>query len=793
MRTLWRLLLSGRVKSPWRAPDLYRWQDRLKREGLTTTLRLELRELLAPKVVLKKPFRWSDDDSSSTDGPSRIKQLVDWELVLAADHVHSTLRDLADEPWKSALPHLLEDFQQLLRDALDLLRELGEADDRSDRSHWDLSSITPHWQNRGFRDWVSLIELLRDAWLAVSMDDSARATRIAQGWCELPYPTFKRLALFAASHDDCIQPERWVDWLLAEGAWWLWSTDTGREVFRLFVLQGRHLAGVAQDRLEAAILAGPPREMYRDDLEAERWQDLVARSVWLHLAKLNTSGLVLGASAAARLTEISTAYPQWQLATNERDEFSHWMSGTGDPDYEDSRDVDIAPRKRQELVQWLTKPMPERRPFYEDTWRDVCRTRFFHSLSALRDLAQDGVWPADRWREALQTWAEEGMVLRSWRYAAPLVQTMPETVLQEIDHAVTWWMEAVSKSISRHEDTLLNLCRRVLALPLETGSGSRIIRNGVETYDPVGSAINHPIGHATQSLINLWFKQNPNDNDLLPADLKPIFTALCDVQVDRFRHGRVLMGSRLIAFFRVDRPWTEQHLLPLFGWSNPVEAKAAWEGFLWSPRLYQPLLTAFKSQFLENANHYADLGEHRQQFATFLTYAALGPTEGYTVEEFRSAIGALPQEGLEESAQALSQALEGAADQREDYWKNRAQPFWQQIWPKSRDLATPRIAESLTRMVIASRGEFPATLAAVQDWLQPIEHPHYVVHLLQESGLCSRYPADALSLLNAVIDDQQCGPQELGQCLDQIVQAAPNLAQDARYTRLREYSRRRGM
>ena len=96
-------------------------------------------------------------------------------------------------------------------------------------------------------------------------------------------------------------------------------------------------------------------------------------------------------------------------------------------------------------------------------------------------------------------------------------------------------------------------------------------------------------------------------------------------------------------------------------------------------------------------------------------------------------------------------------------------------------------------MVIAARGEFPAAMAAVQDWLQPIEHPHYVVHLLHESGLCSRYPADVLSLLKAVIADQQWGPQELGQCLDQIVQAAPNLSQDARYTRLREYSRRRGM
>ena len=123
MQVLWRVLLTGRVKSPWRESDLYRWKGRLKRDGLTPTMRLELRDLLSPKVTLKKPFRWGAEDES-TDEPTRIEQLVDWELVLAADHVNSTLRDLADERWRESLPALLEDFQQLLRDALDLLQEL---------------------------------------------------------------------------------------------------------------------------------------------------------------------------------------------------------------------------------------------------------------------------------------------------------------------------------------------------------------------------------------------------------------------------------------------------------------------------------------------------------------------------------------------------------------------------------------------------------------------------------------------------------------------------------------------
>ncbi|MCP5139262.1 MAG: SIR2 family protein, partial [Chromatiales bacterium] len=507
MRAVWRLLLTGRVRSPGRDLDLYRWKDRLTREGLTTTLRLELRQLLEPKVVLKKPFRWVADEQSA-DQPTRIRQLVDWELVLTADHVRSSLRDLADDSWRAGLPALIDDFQQLLRDALDLLNELGEADDRSDRSHWDLPSISPHWQNRGFRDWATLIELLRDAWLAIQKTDPQRASRIASGWFDLPYPTFKRLALFAASQDDCISPEQWVEWFVAEEAWWLWSVDTRRETMRLLVQQGAMLSPQLRATLEAAIVTGPPRKMYRDDLESEAWQSLVDHQVWLRLAKLREGGGQLGDVASQRIDNLSVVNPEWRLASNEQDEFSHWMSGTGDPDYEASRDVDLAPRKRSDLVNWLKQPPPERHSFYEDTWPATCRTRFFHSLLALCDLAQEGLWPAGRWREALQVWSEEGLVARSWRFAAPLVQRMPDEVMQENAHSVTWWMEAVSKSIERHEAILLELCRRVLALPLEASTD--ISQDGEATRRPVGEAINHPIGHCTQALLNLWFKREPN-------------------------------------------------------------------------------------------------------------------------------------------------------------------------------------------------------------------------------------------------------------------------------------------
>jgi hypothetical protein len=134
MRTLWRLLLNGHVRSGLNDLGLYRWRDQFKQDGLSASVRLALREALTPRLSLREPFRWSGADGSD-EAQDRIKDIVEWEVVLASDHVHSALRDLSrNEQWTAALPELLEDFSALLRDALDLMRELGGVDSENDRS-----------------------------------------------------------------------------------------------------------------------------------------------------------------------------------------------------------------------------------------------------------------------------------------------------------------------------------------------------------------------------------------------------------------------------------------------------------------------------------------------------------------------------------------------------------------------------------------------------------------------------------------------------------------------------------
>jgi len=779
MRTLWRLLLTGRVKSWLRDFDLYRWRDRFERDGLTATFRLDLRETLTPCVSLREPFRRRAEESDGYE-PKRIKELVEWEIVLSADHVHSSLRDLPkDERWNAALPELLPDFSALLRDALDLMRELGSVKDRSDLSYMHQPSISEHAQNRDFHDWTVLVELTRDAWLAMAARSPEQAALAAESWWHTPYPLFRRLVFFAAAQGNVISVRRALDWLLADGGWWLWSVETEREAMRLLAALTPRLDEAMLRELEHAVLAGPPREMFKGSIKPKRWPQIVDREIWLRLAKIAQAGAVLGTTSGERLEMLSAQHPRWELAADQSDEFPYWM-GDGD----EWRKFVATPRRRRELVEWL-KRHPSTDHWQEDDWRQRCRNNFATAACALCALAKESVWPEDRWREALQVWSEEGLLKRSWRYMAPIVSVAPNDVLQPLAHGVSWWLQAVAKIFEGHEALFFGLARRFLAMDHQ---------DGVDTADPVMRAINHPVGHVTDALLRWWYRRSPEDGQGLPEEIRPTFIELCDTRINRFRHGRVLLAAHVIALFRVDRELATQHLLPLFDWQRSEdEARAAWEGFLWSPRLYRPLMEILKPAFLDTARHFTLLGKHDGQYASLLTFAALDPGDTFTIAELAGATRALPPEGLQDAARALVRALEGAGDQRADYWTNRVTPYLHTIWPKTRDNISPAIAESLGRLIVAAQEAFPEALAMLRAWLQPLAHPDYLVHRLHEAGLCGRFPEQALNFLRLIIGEQtQWPPSDLGACLEAIRAAAPALEVDPHFERLMTYLRRHG-
>lgn len=782
MRTIWRMLINDRIKTTRNLTDLYIWKKRVIRDGLTASLRMELRRLLAPQISVRKSFLKEFTGDQNTESLS-IERMFDCELDLKSENVHSVMINEATKSngkWMSVLVQLLDEFQLLLHDALDLLHELDLADEHSDHSFKDLPSISPHKQNRrlGEKEWVTLIELLRISWLELSVINPNRADWIARKWFDLPYLTFKRLALFAAAQTDCIPPDVWTEWLLKEDAWWLWSMESQRETMRLLVLKSDRLPPNSRSRIETAILEGPPRGMFRDDIDSQTLEKVTKDSIWLLLAKFTVTEEDLGESARTILTTHLEQSDWKSVRDNERNEFPFWLSGSWDPDYEETRKVENVPRKWRDLVTWIKKETPQQSTLHQEdnSWRSTCRTRFYHCAYALCVLSREDVWPSKRWSEALRVWSEDDLVHRSWRYAGPLVQSMPNETLSYLAHDVAQWLQAISKSIDLSDVGFINVCSRVLDAPSTTS-----ILNG----DAVTQAINSPVGKVTQVLLDLWFKRNPNDKELIPEDLEPFFSRLCEPDSPKYIHGRVVLASRLIALYRIDQNWTETNLLPYFNWSaNPNEAKSVWQGYLWPSRLYRPLLRAFKLDFLETSDHFAELNDYGRQYAQCLVLAALESNDEFQSQELRRAMAMLPPNGLIEASQALVYTLKDSGNNREQYWDNRLQPFWHQVWPKSNKLITSEIAESLAYLSIEARCRFAIALSEVKAWLQPIIHVGGIVSQLLKSGLCSRFPEESVDLLAITIDEQSYVTEELKHCLREVSLASPDLQKDSRYQKL---------
>jgi hypothetical protein len=530
--------------------------------------------------------------------------------------------------------------------------------------------------------------------------------------------------------------------------------------------------------LETAILSGPPRMMYKDDIEPERWTTLVDHKVWQRLTKADVAGMVFGDTAKLRQIALTEQYPELRVSASQRDEIPSRRA----EDDDEGRKLVPTPRRRRELVAWL-KQFKNTEFWQEDDWTDRCRHNFATSACALYALACEDIWPPERWREALQAWSEDKLLKRSWRYMAPVLVNAPDALLQSLAHGISWWLQATAKTIDAHENIFFNLCRLILDMDCQ---------DGIDTNDPVAGAINHPVGHVTEALLRWWYRRPLEDGQGLPEELKPVFNEICDTQISKFRHGRVLLGAHVIALYRVDRDWATTHLLPLFDWRrSPIESRSAWEGFLWSPRLYRPLMEAMKDQFLDTANHYESLGKHDVQYAALLTFAALDRGDTFSIVELSGATRALPANGLGHTAQTLVRALDGAGEQRADYWTNRILPYLQTIWPKSRDLNTPTISEALARLCIAAQDAFPVALHELKFWLQRLEQSDHAIHLLYGAKLCERFPDDALTFLDTVINNNtQWPPRDLKNCLETIRQAQPSLENERRYQRLTDYLRR---
>ena len=823
MRTLWGLLLAERVKSPNSNRYFYGWKQYFESNGLTVASRFKLRNLLTPRVLFRRS-RSPYQNQEASSGSAQIRKLVDWEIVLQVNHLRSGLNNFHDnQRWIQVLPHLLSDFSNLLKDAMDLMRELDGANNRSDWSYFAQPSIAKHQQNNERSDtWAILIELNRDAWLETARIEPEQARRAAEDWVSLPYPVFRRLAFFAATQGGEVVPaEQALSWLLADDCCWLWSPEVKREAIRLLVALAGRLEGQLLNELEQAILDGPPPGQYRDDITDDEKIERTECAIWFRLAKIAGSGGTLGQSAQEKLDDLRSRHPEWQLRADEGDEFPFFRIDDPSEIYQ----YQATPRRPRSLLDWV-KRNPQADHWKPDDWSKLCKTNLRMTAWVLCSLAKVGTWPVDRWCQALLAWSqEEDLIKKSWHYIAPVLVNTPhqELQLQSLANDIGWWLGYVAKVIGLDDKFFVRLCERLLEFEgqnhLDDDSESQqfllyssheaeseqgVACQWIPRYSDenlVSQAANHPIGRMIEALLNWWFREQRYDGGGLTENIKTIFSKLFDDQSNdfqRFWAGRIVLAEHAVVLFRVDLLWAEEHLLPLFDWQNDqVEACGTWQGFLCSPRLYRPFMELTKTYFLDTARHYSQLGNIREQYARFLTSIIIHKIDIYTEQELSQAMGHLPAEGLQVAATAFAQTLEGVDEQNcIQFWQNRALPYLE-LWPQENDKLTQEIAESFAEVCVAARSAFPEALNRLESWLKPLRNNSYLLDELSRNQITKNFPEDSLRFLNLVTDEDSSlrftGHFDyLRTCLQDIQEANPSLSSDNRSQKLWDLLRSAG-
>lgn len=157
-------------------------------------------ERLRPIPVFKVKHSYSGEQRDPKPESPREWCETEIELVgIEGDYdIDEFRRHAAD--WEGALVVMADDITTRLKEALDWLQEFDLASPDEDPTHIEYRSISPHEQNAHAHTWTQLIALARDSYDAlVASGDETAAARLARRWQSLPFPVFRRLALYAAT------------------------------------------------------------------------------------------------------------------------------------------------------------------------------------------------------------------------------------------------------------------------------------------------------------------------------------------------------------------------------------------------------------------------------------------------------------------------------------------------------------------------------------------------------------------------------------------------------------------
>ena len=729
MRTLWQLFLNDIIIAPQKnnvSGEVWQWKSQFSKHKLTTEMWFWLKKILSPRLTIEQPFKILSQLQQDNERP--IEACVRVKGAFSSDSYHYGVADALDNIIEKILKEssvsLLPGFVELLMEYMLLQQRIGKALDYYDLSDIERQSITPHSDNIDGYALSLLIELVRQAWLHEVETKPDRAKSMAEQWWSTPFPVFKRLCFFAATQTNVIPAAKAVSWLLSDDKYWLWNSCTKREVILLLQHLAKSTSYVeVREEIETAILQGPinycydcdgNKHLFSSTMNQEQWDKISEYETGYFLQQLKKAGAKIGSRAKARWS---------RLPDNVRNEI----------EVDDSEGIGIRPRHIPDVITHLPREKEKLKAYLRenpefdqdewiktrkrDDWNVICRDEQQLTKDVLFELATEGHWLNERWKEALTQWtikegkSEDQDIAGSAIEIIKKLQNAPDVFLKNTLFSLCSWIRHYCRPLADNDKAVfLEFCKKLLTLSQD--------ESPPENYD----AANTPSGAISEAL---WVTLSKADEGL-PEQTRAMFSHILDNE--GLNGGKTSLASIANFLYLADKEWTCNKLVPLFSFKDAgksEQALALWRAYFFRNQWYQPFILELKDEFLSlsQPDYYERLKNSR--YIPHLLQCALVTCtggekgkaatnqEGISCQEVKKCFSALNEDGLMTSLNDLSKMVDSIdKDNIEAYVDNCIIPFFEKIWPKNaknnknEERFTDRLKISLARFCITNDSIF---------------------------------------------------------------------------------------
>lgn len=326
---------------------------------------------------------------------------------------------------------VLPELTIALVDACEILQSLN-AQDFSYMHLPDLSSTDEHAYSK--QDWYYLMVLLKHAMLNLATIDPRSAHMAWNGWCELRYPAFYRLILWAAVHLDVISAHEVIMWLRKNEAP-IWIENSYREFLEFLDVKGAKAKSKDVEIMQRMLLQPGKCNSTREYEVATR------------LEHLKNGGAKLSCQAEDFLSRFATGHPDWQRRDRRWDGAYVCVDDLYEPEV--GRYEVCVPQNVAEAKEYFKRRLSSAnsQSFLEGI-KDWLGKRPGESFRLLLDIGrQTDYWPDVVWNEAFSSLVakdEIGAVIGV--LTSEDVAAFSTELLKVVQIPFSFWAQAVSKS-----------------------------------------------------------------------------------------------------------------------------------------------------------------------------------------------------------------------------------------------------------------------------------------------------------------------------------------------------------